>query len=72
MPKVELPHPGTSYNPDYDDHQDLLMRAHLIELQKLKEEEKLMRKLTVSVKKMSWEELEVSLQKKKQILFELY
>ena len=48
------------------------MRAHLIELQKLKEEEKLMRKLTVSVKKMSWEELEVSLQKKKQILFELY
>ena len=60
MPKVELPHPGTSYNPDYDDHQDLLMRAHLVELKKLKEEEKLMRKLTVSVKKMSWAELEVN------------
>ena len=61
MPKVELPHPGTSYNPDYDDHQDLLMRAHLVELKKLKEEEeKLMRKLTVSVRKMSWAELEVN------------
>jgi hypothetical protein len=36
------------------------MRAHLVELKKLKEEEKLMRKLTVSVRKMSWAELEVN------------
>ena len=60
MPKIEIPHPGTSYNPDYDDHQDLLLKAHVIELQRLQEEQKLMRKLTVSVKKMSWDQLEVS------------
>ena len=60
LPKLEMPHPGTSYNPDYDEHQDLLLKAHLIELQRLQDEQKLMRKLTVSVKKMSWDQLEVS------------
>lgn len=56
--KVETPHPGHSYNPDYDDHQALLLKAHLVELKKLKEEQKLMRRLALSAKKMSWVELE--------------
>lgn len=56
--KVELPHPGHSYNPDYDDHQDLLLKAHTIELAKLKEEQKLVRRLQRNAKKMSWPELE--------------
>jgi len=58
LPSVDLPHPGTSYNPDYDGHQDLLMKAHLVELKKLKEEQKLMRKLALHAKKMSWAEIE--------------
>jgi hypothetical protein len=35
------------------------MKAHLIELEKLKKEQKEMRRLTTSVKKMSWDEIEV-------------
>lgn len=57
--KIELPHPGMSYNPDYDDHQKLLLKAHEIELKKLKREEKELRKLKDSVPKMSWKEIEV-------------
>ncbi|CAF0745882.1 unnamed protein product [Brachionus calyciflorus] len=58
LPKVELPHPGASYNPDYDDHQELLLKAHLIELEKLKQEQKEMKKFTNTVKKMSWDAIE--------------
>lgn len=61
MPKLEVPHPGSSYNPDYDDHQNLLLKAHLIELEKLKKEQKEMRKKTNNIKKMSWDEIEVGL-----------
>jgi nucleolar protein 53 len=57
---VQPPHPGTSYNPDYDDHQDLLLRAHLVELKKLNDEEKLLRRLKDNVKKKSWAEIEVT------------
>jgi nucleolar protein 53 len=60
IPAVEVPHPGTSYNPDYDDHQDLLLKAHLVELKKLKQEEKLMRQMAANAKKMSWQEIEVN------------
>lgn len=60
VPKLEVPHPGASYNPDYDDHQNLLLRAHLIELEKLKKEQKEMRKQTNNIKKMSWDQIEVS------------
>jgi nucleolar protein 53 len=56
---VQLPHPGTSYNPDYDDHQDLLMQAHLAELKKLNDEQKLLRRLRENLKKKSWQEIEV-------------
>ena len=55
---VEAPHPGHSYNPDYDDHQELLLKAHLVELKKLQEEQKLMRRLARNAKKMSWAEME--------------
>lgn len=58
---MEAPHPGTSYNPDYDDHQDLLLKAHLAELKKLQDEQKLMRKLATHAKKISWAEIEVLL-----------
>jgi nucleolar protein 53 len=58
MPNLEIPHPGTSYNPDYDDHQDLLLKAYEIELKRLKEEQKLIRKMTENVKKLSWDEIE--------------
>jgi nucleolar protein 53 len=56
---VETPHPGSSYNPDYDDHQALLLKAHLVELKKLKDDQKLMRRLAASAKKMSWNDMEV-------------
>lgn len=50
-----------SYNPEYDDHQRLLIQAHEAELKKLKKEEKELKKLTTSVNKMSWKEIEVNI-----------
>ncbi|KAL4237771.1 Glioma tumor suppressor candidate region protein 2 [Mactra antiquata] len=44
-PAVELPHPGMSYNPDYEEYQDLYYKAYEKELQKVKEEEKIERAL---------------------------
>jgi hypothetical protein len=35
------------------------MKAHLIELEKLKKEQKEMKRSTTTVKKMSWDEIEV-------------
>lgn len=43
LPAVEIPHPGASYNPSIQDHQELLKKAHLVEVQKKKEEEHLQR-----------------------------
>ena len=40
---VELPHPGMSYNPALDDHQDLLRKATKIEQAKLAKEAKIER-----------------------------
>jgi hypothetical protein len=59
--KIELPHPGTSYNPDFDDHQQLLLKAYEIELKKLKREEKELKKLKNNVQKMTWQQIEVRL-----------
>lgn len=50
---VELPHAGSSYNPDYDSHQDLLLRAHEAEVRKQKERQRWNSK----VKMVSVEEL---------------
>lgn len=38
---VEIPHGGTSYNPSYKEHQDLLWKAAMVELNKEKEQHKL-------------------------------
>merc|ERR1712018_394674 len=38
---VEVPHSGTSYNPSYKDHQDLLWKAAMVELNKEKEQHKI-------------------------------
>jgi nucleolar protein 53 len=58
LPAIEVPHPGTSYNPSYEDHQDLLLEAHAIELDKLKREERRIRNLDSKIKKMTAEEIE--------------
>ncbi|XP_055944989.1 ribosome biogenesis protein NOP53-like [Argiope bruennichi] len=46
LPAVEVPHSGTSYNPDFFDHQDLLREAVKVEESKQKEEMHLKRVLT--------------------------
>merc|ERR1712051_134799 len=41
LPAVEIPHEGTSYNPSYKDHQDLLWQAAMVELNKEKEQHRI-------------------------------
>merc|ERR1711881_364255 len=41
LSSVEVPHSGTSYNPSYKDHQDLLWKAAMVELNKEKEQHKI-------------------------------
>ncbi|CAF0957356.1 unnamed protein product [Didymodactylos carnosus] len=41
IPAVNLPEPGASYNPSYDEHQELLQKALTIEIIKEKKEKKL-------------------------------
>ncbi|KAI0216558.1 Ribosome biogenesis protein NOP53 [Lamellibrachia satsuma] len=55
---VEVPHPGASYNPTYDDHQDLLKKAADVEIAKEKEELKLTRALDDKFPKKSRASLE--------------
>jgi len=43
LPAVEMPHPGTSYNPSYIDHQELLHKVMQKELELMKQEEHLNR-----------------------------
>jgi len=45
LPAVDKPLPGTSYNPTYDDHQNLLRKAVDVELEKERKESKLLRNL---------------------------
>ncbi|KAM4695717.1 LOW QUALITY PROTEIN: ribosome biogenesis protein NOP53 [Rhinophrynus dorsalis] len=45
LPAVEVASPGASYNPTFQSHQALLLRAHEVELKKVKEETKLERQL---------------------------
>jgi nucleolar protein 53 len=46
VPNVEVPHSGQSYNPALSDHQDILWKAAMIEIDKEKKEKKLDRSLT--------------------------
>uniref|UniRef100_A0A8C4WYZ9 Ribosome biogenesis protein NOP53 n=1 Tax=Eptatretus burgeri TaxID=7764 RepID=A0A8C4WYZ9_EPTBU len=48
---VEVPHPGCSYNPSFEHHQDVLREAHLIEVKKLQENEKLQKKVQLPQRK---------------------
>lgn len=43
LPAVNVPHPGTSYNPSFADHQDLLAQVAADEVKLMKEEEHLNR-----------------------------
>ncbi|XP_069063578.1 ribosome biogenesis protein NOP53 [Pleurodeles waltl] len=46
LPAVEVISSGGSYNPTFESHQALLLRAHEVELKRLKEEEKLKKQLS--------------------------
>ncbi|KAL7851464.1 hypothetical protein AOLI_G00218200 [Acnodon oligacanthus] len=48
LPAVEVIAPGGSYNPDFFSHQALLLEAHEVEVQKLKAQERLQRKLAIN------------------------
>ncbi|KAL6467737.1 hypothetical protein MHYP_G00234140 [Metynnis hypsauchen] len=48
LPAVEVIAPGGSYNPDFFSHQALLLEAHEVEVQKLKAEERLQRKMAIN------------------------
>ncbi|KAK2587379.1 hypothetical protein KPH14_003096 [Odynerus spinipes] len=60
LPAIEVPHPGTSYNPSYDDHQELLHEVAQKELELIKEEAHLNRVTTNMFKKVSAAEKEKS------------
>uniref|UniRef100_A0A8B9QVG8 Ribosome biogenesis protein NOP53 n=1 Tax=Anas platyrhynchos TaxID=8839 RepID=A0A8B9QVG8_ANAPL len=47
VPAVEVIAPGGSYNPTFEDHQALLLRAHEVEVRKKREEEKVERQLSL-------------------------
>ena len=53
LPAVENPHPGTSYNPSYADHQELLHEATRKELEFIKQQQHLDRVTTQMFKKVS-------------------
>ncbi|KOC64303.1 Uncharacterized protein WH47_01471 [Habropoda laboriosa] len=58
LPAVEAPHPGMSYNPSFEDHQNLLHEVAQKELELIKEEKHLERVTTKMFKKISPEEKE--------------
>ena len=47
LPAIEKPLPGVSYNPAFDDHQELLRKAVEVEVEKERKELKLARSLPV-------------------------
>ncbi|XP_003401834.3 ribosome biogenesis protein NOP53 [Bombus terrestris] len=58
IPAVEPPHPGMSYNPSFEDHQNLLHEVAQKEIELIKEEEHLNRVTTKMFRKVSPEEKE--------------
>ncbi|XP_064408814.1 ribosome biogenesis protein NOP53 isoform X2 [Latimeria chalumnae] len=46
LPAIEVVAPGGSYNPTFQAHQDLLLKAHEAEVKKLREEERLKKQLS--------------------------
>lgn len=59
MKSVDLPHPGTSYNPSFKDHQDLLKAIAEKENKIIKEEKHLARVTRDMFTKISEKEKEV-------------
>ena len=59
LPAVEAPHPGTSYNPTLDDHQDLLQKACQVEAKEMLKEAKIRRQVGPMMTKVSAEQKEV-------------
>ena len=47
---VEIPHPGSSYNPAFDDYQELLEKAHNVEVKKTRIERKIYNSLDAKFK----------------------
>jgi len=47
LPAIDIPLPGSSYNPTYDAHQELLQKALNVEIEKEKKEKKLFNQLAV-------------------------
>lgn len=60
---VEYPHPGTSYNPTFQDHQALLKEAYNLETKEMKEEVRTRRRLGPMLKKIPVQRKEVILHK---------
>jgi len=58
LPAVEAPHPGTSYNPSYVDHQELLQQIAQDELKLIKTEKHLDRVTTHMFKKVYYSIIE--------------
>lgn len=56
LPAVEVIAPGGSYNPDFFSHQALLQEAHMVEVQKKKQEDKLERQLAFKKEDKATEE----------------
>lgn len=52
IPAVEPPHPGMSYNPSFEDHQNLLHEVAQKEIELIKEEEHLNRVTTKMFRKV--------------------
>ncbi|XP_072031601.1 ribosome biogenesis protein NOP53-like [Amphiura filiformis] len=57
VPAVEVEAPGASYNPSFEDHQELILATYKVEAEKEKKEEKLTRWHS-NIKKLSARELE--------------
>lgn len=58
IPSVQLPHPGMSYNPSFEDHQDLLQKVAAKEEEEKKREEHLDRVTSAMFNRMSKEQSE--------------
>lgn len=59
LPSIELPHPGMSYNPSFQDHQELLKVIVEKEKKVIKEEEHLKRVTNKMFKKVTADQRDV-------------
>jgi len=53
LPAIEYPHPGTSYNPTFEDHQALVNKACEVEVKELSKEAKIRRQIGPMFTKIS-------------------